>query len=218
MMYGCSIDQRVILPRPCAATSGTGRSAGKAVVLHDDIARAQLPQVRRVARHADHTFERPRLTPVYVHDVRVATGPVKHCPHRTRRRDLDHIVPVELARKLQVYRAPGTVYECDAFTGHGLQRLRLQPVGLDDDLQPSPGGSRGRRDTGDGDSKRREPSKIHRYSSSTACIVSDCPRRHTVTATASPIRWRSSDSWRWWRSFTGRPSTAMMMSPFCTPA
>src|SRR5215472_5094123 len=59
MMYGCSIDQRLMLPRTRRTSSGTAES-GHNVVALDDIAGPRLPLVRLVDRHVDHAEDRPR--------------------------------------------------------------------------------------------------------------------------------------------------------------
>src|SRR5215468_9009517 len=58
-MYGCSIDQRLMLPRRRRTSSGTAGSGRNAVAL-DDIAGSRLPLVHLVGRHAGHAGERPR--------------------------------------------------------------------------------------------------------------------------------------------------------------
>src|SRR5512132_15285 len=194
MMYGCPIDQRLMLPRARLTSSGTSASRLKAVALHDDVAGPGLPLMCSVSGHADDALQGARLTLVDMNDVRMGPGAMEHGPRRTRQRDLDDFVLTDVARELQVHRVTRPVHEVDALSRQRPQRPGFEPVIFDDDLR----WLRACRNRYDDDQEdrhgSRERSHAHRYSSRTGLKVDDSPWRHTVTATASPILCRSRDS------------------------
>src|SRR5215468_2425119 len=127
MMYGCSIDQRLMLPRARVTSSGTRRSRVKAVALHDNVTRRGLPLMRGVRGHADDALECPRLTLVDMDDVRMSPRAMEHSPGRTRHGDLDDLVLTDVAHELQVYRVTRPVHEMDALCGECLEHPGLEP-------------------------------------------------------------------------------------------
>src|SRR5215470_18926608 len=92
MMYGCSIDQRLMLPRARLTSSGTRCSRLKAIALHDDVARRGLPLMCGVGRHADDALQRAGLTLVDMNDIRMGPRAMEHGPGRPCGGDLDDLV------------------------------------------------------------------------------------------------------------------------------
>src|SRR6266545_6578662 len=94
MMYGCSIDQRLMLPRPRLTSSGTSRSGCNAVPLdRDAAAHGWLPA--RLSRLVDihHASQLAAGDLFEVHDVGMAAWSVEDRPDAPR-----HLEDVMLSR------------------------------------------------------------------------------------------------------------------------
>src|SRR4029453_3297626 len=93
-MYGCSIDQRLMLPRSRSGGAAAVRSSGLNAASHDDeSAGLRVPFVRLVGHDRHRPGERSdRTTVVDVHDVRMRPRPVKNRPDWSGRRHLDDLV------------------------------------------------------------------------------------------------------------------------------
>src|SRR5574341_734196 len=153
--------------------------------------------------------------PVDVDDVGVGSRTVEDRPDGPADGHLDQVMLPAVADELDVHASPCAVYEAHLLAARRREDRRHEPGRFDDDrvVRPRESGC----EHGQHHQERGAPAH-HRYSSMTALSVSVSPRRQRVTAIVSPIRWRASASWKWWRSFTTRPATVVMTSPGSSPA
>ena len=81
-MYGCSIDQRLMLPPRARrfSSEGSGSGRGNAVALDDDIAGSRLPLMRLVGHYADDAVQRASLPSVDVNNVGMRPRDMKDRP------------------------------------------------------------------------------------------------------------------------------------------
>src|SRR6266545_3164220 len=115
MMYGCSIDQRLMLPRPARVVVVPG-SGLKAVAL-DGNAAADRDVASRLSRLLDvhDASQAPTAVGLEVHDVGMAAGSVEDRADAARH--LEDVVFSGAAEEVDVDHAARAVHEHDRFIG-----------------------------------------------------------------------------------------------------
>src|ERR1700675_406501 len=133
-MYGCSIDQRLMLPRPPTPLGAPVEASGLNAVSLDDRAAGQRPPgMLGVLGHFDQPLKRRQeFAAVNVDDVGMRARPVEDRPDGPSERDLDDLVLPRVGSELHVEVPPRPVDEVDALTGRHPQYRWLDGRRRDD--------------------------------------------------------------------------------------
>src|SRR6266536_2071782 len=135
-MYGCSMDQRLILPRPRPGSARSVVGSGlNAIPHHDRSARSRRPWVLRILDHLhDPVQRRGALRGVDMLDVGVRPWAMEYGPNGASPRDLDDLMLPGVHAELHVNGQVNTLYEVDALAHRGPEVVRLDRARLNHDL------------------------------------------------------------------------------------